>query len=95
MSPRGHVSSLNVSDEGETRSSSSAAMVAQDLKQSLTAIQATAKQITATKESLASLNASLSELNDALSLLCDVARSNGLSDSEEESPILLYTLARF
>lgn len=83
MSPRGHVSSLNVSDEGETRSSPSAAMVAQDLKQSLTAIQATAKQITATKENLASLNGSLSELNDALSLLCDVARSNSLSDSEE------------
>ena len=83
MSPRGHVSSLNVSDEGETHNSPSTAMVAQDLKQSLTAIQATAKQVTATRENLASLNASLSELNDALSLLCDVARSNGLSDSEE------------
>ena len=82
VSPRGHVSSLNVSDEHESRTSSSAAVVAQDLKQSLTAIQATAKQIAATKQSLSSLNATLSELNDALSLLCDVARSNGLSDSE-------------
>ena len=81
MSACGHISSLNVCTEIESRNSS---VVAQDLRQSLTAIQATSKQIATVKHHLASLNASLSELNDALSLLCDIAR---LNDAEcEESP---------
>ena len=78
MSACGHVSSLNVCTEIESRNSS---VVAQDLRQSLNAIQATTKQIATAKRHLASLNASLSELNDALSLLCDVARL-----SDEETP---------
>ena len=81
MSACGHISSLNICTEIESRNSS---VVAQDLRQSLTAIQATTKQIATAKHNLTSLNASLSELNDALSLLCDVAR---LSDAKsEESP---------
>ena len=81
MSPSGHVSSLNICTEIEPQNAS---VVAQDLRQSLTAIQATAKQIATAKHKLDSLNASLSQLNDALSLLCDVAR---LGDADgEESP---------
>ena len=86
MSPSGQVSSLNICTEIESRNTS---VVAQDLRQSLTAIQATAKQIATAKHKLDSLNASLSQLNDALSLLCDVAR---LSDADGEKRPFCCTL---
>lgn len=98
VSLMGRIGRLAIGRELGPSVAAGAVQAAQDLKQTLTSIQATSKMVDGLKEKISSVDEALVELNSALSLLCEVAASDRTAhptDQRESGPFLCQLTPTF